>query len=111
MKILFITYYFPPYNAIGAIRTGKTAKYLTGLGNEVKGISAKDQPLQPNLMVEIPEENVTRTTWVNIAKAGEMAAGGREKVASSGFETSGIKGKLLNWAKKVFRTVVAIPDP
>ncbi|MFX9604597.1 hypothetical protein ABTP42_19610, partial [Acinetobacter baumannii] len=64
MKILLVTYYFPPYNAMGAVRTGKTAKFLEALGHEVRVISAIDQPLAQSLTTEIPEEHVHRTKWI-----------------------------------------------
>ena len=48
-KILFITYHFPPYGCIGALRTGKTVKKLTDLGYEVRVISASNQSLPKKL--------------------------------------------------------------
>ena len=35
MRILIISYYFAPQNAIGAVRPTKLAKYLSRLGHEV----------------------------------------------------------------------------
>ena len=52
-KILFITYHFPPYNCIGALRTGKTVKKLTDLGYSVRVVSASNQVLLKNLPMEI----------------------------------------------------------
>ena len=45
MRILFISFFFPPYNAIGCVRTGKTAKYLMRFGHDVRVISAREQNL------------------------------------------------------------------
>jgi glycosyltransferase involved in cell wall biosynthesis len=39
-KILFIADYAPPYNKIGALRVGKTIKYLVKLGYEVQLLTA-----------------------------------------------------------------------
>lgn len=110
MKILMITYYFPPYNAMGALRTGKTAKYLRELGHMVKVVSARDQPLAANLPVEIPESDIVRTSWLNLAKPAEMAVGGRSKVSGSGFESSGRKGAILSKAKTVYKSLFGFPD-
>ena len=49
MKILFVTFYYPAFNSIGAIRTGKTVQYLKEMGHDVDVITAADQPLEPTL--------------------------------------------------------------
>ena len=40
MKILLVTYYFPPLNAVASLRTYAFAKYLQCLGNEVTVLTA-----------------------------------------------------------------------
>lgn len=40
MKILLVTYYFPPLNAVASLRTYAFAKYLQALGNEVTVLTA-----------------------------------------------------------------------
>lgn len=68
MKILFITYYFAPYNTIGAVRTTRTAEKLIGMGHDVKVISANEQYLPKNLSTSFPKENVFYTKWFNPKK-------------------------------------------
>jgi glycosyltransferase involved in cell wall biosynthesis len=63
MRILFVSYYFPPFNTIGAVRVGKMAKYLEDFGHDVRVIAADDQMLPPTLPVEINEDRVIRTPW------------------------------------------------
>ena len=41
LRVLFVTHYFPPYNHIGAVRTGKMAKYLSAFGHSVRVVSAR----------------------------------------------------------------------
>ena len=62
-KILFITYHFPPYGCIGALRTGKTVKKLTDLGYEVRVISASNQSLPKHLPMEVDVDKVFYTDW------------------------------------------------
>ena len=66
MKVLIISFYFPPYNNIAATRVGKTAKYLVRLGHEVRVLTAID-PLagtgDRSAPVEIPEAHIVRTRW------------------------------------------------
>lgn len=75
MRILLLTYYFPPYNTIGAVRTGKTAKYLAAMGHDVRVIAAADpmmeQPDDRSLSVELPADRVTYTKWVGVNNPGE----------------------------------------
>ncbi|MDQ6716792.1 MAG: hypothetical protein M3Z17_00425, partial [Gemmatimonadota bacterium] len=65
MRILFLTHYFPPYDHIASARTGKTAKYLTRFGHDVRVIAARD-PLTSfaRMEVEIPKENISYTRWI-----------------------------------------------
>ena len=66
MHILILSYYFPPYNTIGAIRVGKFARYLSEMGHQVHVVAARDPALEQNdasLAVEIAPERVTYTGW------------------------------------------------
>ena len=111
MKILFITYYFPPFNSIGAVRTGKTAKYLIKLGHDVKVVSCGDQILLKNLSLEISEHLVEYTPWLNINSPVEFLIGGKQRVAASGYAPSA--SHLPNWILKMgtyYREVLNFPD-
>lgn len=66
MKILIVSYYFPPVNVIGAVRVGKFAKYLAEHGHEVRVLAAHDRIYPADLPTEIPERGVTRTEPVQI---------------------------------------------
>lgn len=113
MKILMIAYYFPPYNTIGAVRTGKMAKYLERMGHEVKVISARDQPLQRTLHLEIPEKKVLYTRWLNINRLAQSFAGGKSKVAENGYEVSirpGFRQRLIHFTGKIYKNILNFPD-
>jgi glycosyltransferase involved in cell wall biosynthesis len=64
MRILFLSFFFPPYNTIGAVRTGATARYLTESGHDVQVISASPQALTDDLPLRIPRERVIYTRWI-----------------------------------------------
>ncbi|AHD05818.1 glycosyltransferase family 4 protein [Paenibacillus larvae] len=113
MKILIIAYYFPPYNTIGAVRTGKMAKYLERMGHDVRVISARDQPLQPTLHLEIPEEKVLYTHWLNINRLAQSLAGGKHKVAENGYEVSirpGFRQNMIRFIGKMYKNILNFPD-
>jgi len=61
MKLLLISYYFPPYNSVGGVRPGKLAKYLYNQGHEIDVISA-EQPFPVEAELEIPPERVSFLT-------------------------------------------------
>ena len=61
MRVLIVSYCFPPFDTIGGVRIGKTAKYLYHLGNDIRVVSAKDQTLGASLNLEIPREKVIYT--------------------------------------------------
>jgi glycosyltransferase involved in cell wall biosynthesis len=85
MKILFITYHFPPFNSVGAVRTSKTAKYLVKAGHEVKVLSCANQLLPKSLSLEIPEQNVEYTPWFNVNSPVAFLLGGTKQVAAKGY--------------------------
>ncbi|MBT5631439.1 MAG: glycosyltransferase [Nitrospina sp.] len=85
MKILFVTHAFPPCNSAGGIRTSKTAKYLISAGHEVRVLSCANQSLPNNLALEIPEQNVEYTNWLNVNSPVTFLLGGTKKVAEKGY--------------------------
>jgi len=60
MKVLLIAPYFPPANAIGALRSGKLAKYLTSHGHEVRVVASETPEIAANLPLEVSEKMVVR---------------------------------------------------
>lgn len=63
MKILLVTWYFPPSRTIASVRLGKLARFLTGQGHEVRVLTPQDPPLPQDLAVDFPEDWVLRTPW------------------------------------------------
>lgn len=98
MKILFVSFAFPPYNSIGAVRTGKTAKFLRKFGHDIRVISAKDQLYQPTLPVEIPSECVTYANWLSLK-------GPLDRVKQDN-ASSGILRGIANNLKKALKATI-----
>jgi glycosyltransferase involved in cell wall biosynthesis len=73
MRLLVVSFAFPPYNSIGGVRVGKTAKYLTRFGHDVRVLTARDQPFEPTLPVELPAEKITYTRWLTLRRSAPMA--------------------------------------
>ena len=113
MKILIVSYFFPPYNCIGAVRVGKTASALERLGHEVRVLSAAEQPLPKTLPLEISEEKVTYCQYKDIDRwitklAPKEVLTSRVSVAPA--KTGRIKSFMVRQAYKIYKSVTAFPD-
>src|SRR4051812_20287108 len=105
-RILIVSYRFPPFQSIGALAVGKTAKYLVREGHDVRVLSADDQPLPRSLSVEVPGEFVVRTPWLEPLRPIQRALGGRERVAAQGY-VSGLRHRsVASWASAVYRATL-----
>lgn len=110
MRILLVSYDFPPFNCIGAVRVGKTAKYLHLLGHDVRVVCADDQPLPKTLPVEIPESQIVRTPWINVNALPELLLGGRERVAREGYVPRGSGRTIWGRLRRIYKAVLNFPD-
>ena len=66
MRILIVSYFFSPFNVIGAVRVTKLAEYWASNGHDVLVLSAKNQPLPKELSTKFPKKHVVYTNWINI---------------------------------------------
>ena len=107
MKILLVSYFFPPYNVIGAVRTGKLAEYWLSQGHDVRVISAGDQPLTTSLPTNFPTDRVHYSHWLNINTLPELVLGGRAKIAKQGYSS---KSSLLSRLGSLYKTLLNFPD-
>jgi hypothetical protein len=57
MRVLIISFWFPPSNVVGAIRVGKLARYLVRHGHEPRVLTT-DVVEDRSLPLEIPSEYV-----------------------------------------------------
>ena len=96
MKILYISFYYPPFNSIGAVRASKTVKYLTFLGHEVCVLSADNQLLPTTLKDENVSVSVNYTSWLNINLIVALMSGGRQKVGVKGYPIFSKRFNILN---------------
>lgn len=68
MKILIVSWNFPPANVIAAVRVGKLARYLHRRGHEVRVLTGPVEGGDASLPVEIPEACIIRTPWLDVDK-------------------------------------------
>jgi len=111
VKILFISFYFAPFNCSGAVRVSKMAKYFARFGHDVRVVSAADQPFDASLPLEIDEDKVIYTKWRDVNAPVYFLLGGRKKVIERG--TALPSGRSRGFAKALgtlYKTLVHIPD-
>ena len=97
MKVLIVSYRFPPANAVGAIR----------VGNEVRVITPRMPASGIGAAADAPGLRVLRTPWRNVNWLPERLSGGRAQVTTHGYgEADGIKAA----ARHLWLNAVDIPD-
>lgn len=106
MKILLIAYYFPPTNVIGALRTGKLARFLMERGHDVRVLTASDPSLPQELAVEVPQESIVTTGSIDLARIGRQVEGG----AGAPRRKKHFQGRALRILRSMTRSILAIPD-
>lgn len=109
MRILLVSYWFPPTNVIGAVRASKFARYMREAGHDVRVLGGPaGEPL--GLMLEIPEAAVSRPVVAGpTASRGRLAAARSRLLEHSDAWglTSGRAGKVL---REHFYAVLERPD-
>jgi len=66
LRILLVSWYFPPGNAIGALRSGKLAKYLIEQRHDVRVLTARSATLAQTLPLEISRERIAYAGTIDI---------------------------------------------
>lgn len=110
MRILLISFYFPPSNSIGTLRAGKTARYLVEMGHDVRVLTAIDQPgLDQSLPVEIAPERIHRVWWPTPERLVARALARRRTAAAAGIATPDVNG-VVSRLGRLYRQLVHLPD-
>jgi glycosyltransferase involved in cell wall biosynthesis len=109
MRILLVSYFFPPYNVVGAVRAAKFAKYFERFGHDVWVLSAQEQPFSEGLALESSPARVRYASWLNVNAPVEALMGGRKKIAMSGYG-GGRRGSLVRHVGQLYKTFLHSPD-
>jgi glycosyltransferase involved in cell wall biosynthesis len=111
VKVLFVSFFYPPYNTVGALRVSKLSRYLHEFGHDVRVITAAPQPTRPTLPFEIDPRLVTATSWINVNGLVEWAAGGRERAGSHGYDVgSGFLAAAKRRSADAYKALIHFPD-
>ena len=109
MRILLVSFFFPPFNSVGAVRPSKLAKHLLRLGHDVEVLTARHQPFPEGLLLEIPPERTHYTSWLNV-NAPVDAVLGRSNTDGRGYDAAASNRPWISKLGAVYRTVLHFPD-
>lgn len=110
MRLLLVSYYFPPFNSVGAVRPGKLAAFLHARGHDVHVLSGGDQPFPTGLALEVPADRVTAVAGWSVNAPAEWLRGGRDRVAREGFGATTGAASALGRLGRLYRTALHWPD-
>src|SRR5687767_13349089 len=82
MRILVISWYFPPANDVAALRLGKMAEYLRHAGHDVWVLTGAREHADQSLSITLPEERILRVPWFDVQRL-LFHSGNRRKPARS----------------------------
>jgi glycosyltransferase involved in cell wall biosynthesis len=69
MKIVLVSWHFPPVNSIAGVRIGKAARHLGHSGHDIRVITAAKPDRDCSLPLEIAPERVLTTRFLDIDRA------------------------------------------
>lgn len=74
MRILIVSWYFPPASTMGALCVGKLAKHLIANGHDVRVVCGRDLPFSQTLPLEVPADRVHYARWLDVNAPPRAAA-------------------------------------
>lgn len=66
MRVLIVSWYFPPANTIAAVRMHQMARHLLDRGFDVRVLTARDIPTGQGLACDLPADRVTASRWIDV---------------------------------------------
>jgi glycosyltransferase involved in cell wall biosynthesis len=118
MRILLVSWYFPPVNDIGAIRIARLSEFLRATGHDVHVLTGDRRSGDMSLGTSFPENRVTRAPWLDVnalTSFGRNASPGVPPPAETAHAGSAPKNpsalvKLRSRLSNLFINLAWIPD-
>ena len=107
MKVLIVSFLYPPFNSITGLGVSKISRYLFEDGWDVHVLCSRQDDVPDELPVEIPSEHVTRTSFFDVNALPKIVLG-RSHVVRRGFEFN--KDGALTVLGRAYRNLVNFPD-
>ncbi len=110
MKILLVSFSFPPFNAIGAVRSAQLAAFLESNGHDVRIVAGDRLPYPQGLDLPPLRSRIFRARFRNVAAPIDVArrwlSGGTANAGRGSASQQSWMFKLAN----VYRALIGVPD-
>src|SRR6185437_16291965 len=113
MKILLVSWYFPPVNDVGALRMSGMASYFQAAGHDVHVLTAARAHRDMSLATDLPAGNVVRTPWFDVdnfrfrrGRSEEMPPAPQDKAAAGPAKRHPVRTFLA----EQYRHMLRMPD-
>lgn len=113
MRLLVVSFAFPPFNSIGGVRVGKTVKYMLDFDHDVRVITARNQPFRQTLPLEIPSEKIIYSRWLTARRQATSSPTSNETKAYVNGNSQGkarLKSALKQALSYPYKTLLDFPD-
>jgi len=109
LRILLVSYYFPPYNTIGSVRPGKLASHWYSEGHDVAVLcGAPDFP--KTHPVELPLDQVEVVEAVSLDRLIRRGVAAKASNGQSGALGSASPSPVKRWLARAYKTLFHWPD-
>ena len=110
-RVLVVSYFYPPFQSVGALRVSKVTKHLAALGWRPIVLTVAGEDLPRTMDVEIPEADVHRAACLDVNRGPKLLLG-RRRVASRGYQvfSPGLAGTILKGLGETYRRWLNFPD-
>lgn len=110
-KVLVVSYFYPPFTGVGALRLSKMTRYLADHGWEAHVLTVEHCDLPATMPLEIPEDRIVRTPHRYDAERMVRAlVGGLASTDARVAPSTGLKASILWRLGEAYRHVVCFPD-
>jgi len=106
LKTLVVSFFFPPYNTIGAVRVDRTASWLLRYGHDVRVVTAQRQPFPATLRPCTPQDRIIATPWLDFGGI----VGGPQTSSEALCENPAAISRGRNALRTITRNLVYYPD-
>lgn len=110
-RVLLISYFFPPFQSVGALRISKLTKHLPRFGWRPTVLTVDKDTLPRTMPVEIPESWIERARNLDVNFVPKLWLG-RDRIVNEGmWSANGANGgRLLARLGRLYRNVANLPD-
>jgi glycosyltransferase involved in cell wall biosynthesis len=107
LKVLIVSFLYAPFNSMGGLGVSKLSSHMLEQGWDVHVLCARHDDVPADIPVEIPEDRVVRTGFVDVNALPKLFLG-RSHVVRRGFEFR--RRGLLTRLGRAYWHVVNFPD-